>query len=92
MALATHTQCVKDVKLLMAPNFRSGFCNFMHLKPISRKLRHELYGRTRGGGGDRERHSQVDLKVSYYFNQSSKFYYNVFLFVGLTNLGIFIEF
>jgi len=41
---------------------RSGFCNFMHLKPISRKLRHELYGRTKGGGGDRERHSQVDLK------------------------------
>ena len=24
---------------------RSGFCNFMHLKPISRKLRSELYGR-----------------------------------------------
>jgi len=41
---------------------RSGFCNFMHLKPISRKLRHELYGRTKGGGVDRERHSQVDLK------------------------------
>eukprot|EP00090_Calanus_glacialis_P047204 TRINITY_DN9662_c0_g1_i1.p1 TRINITY_DN9662_c0_g1~~TRINITY_DN9662_c0_g1_i1.p1 ORF type:complete len:301 (-),score=81.15 TRINITY_DN9662_c0_g1_i1:279-1097(-) len=33
---------------------RSGFCNFMHLKPISRKLRHELYGRsqTRGGGSE----------------------------------------
>ena len=33
---------------------RSGFCNFMHLKPISRKLRHELYGRSgnRGGGAD----------------------------------------
>merc|ERR1712109_242074 len=28
---------------------RSGFCNFMHLKPISRKLRHELYGRGRRG-------------------------------------------
>lgn len=25
---------------------RSGFCNFMHLKPISRDLRRELYGRT----------------------------------------------
>jgi len=24
---------------------RSGFCNFMHLKPISRELRRELYGR-----------------------------------------------
>ena len=24
---------------------RSGFCNFMHLKPISRDLRRELYGR-----------------------------------------------
>jgi len=43
---------------------RSGFCNFMHLKPISRKLRHELYGRSmRGGGADRERGGpQVDLK------------------------------
>ncbi|KAG0422496.1 hypothetical protein HPB47_001680 [Ixodes persulcatus] len=26
---------------------RSGFCNFMHLKPISRELRRELYGRKR---------------------------------------------
>ncbi|XP_076321442.1 splicing factor U2AF 26 kDa subunit-like isoform X1 [Tachypleus tridentatus] len=26
---------------------RSGFCNFMHLKPISRELRRELYGRRR---------------------------------------------
>ncbi|KAA0201874.1 hypothetical protein HAZT_HAZT009096 [Hyalella azteca] len=24
---------------------RSGFCNFMHLKPISRELRRELYSR-----------------------------------------------
>ncbi|KAH9408168.1 Splicing factor U2AF 26 kDa subunit [Tyrophagus putrescentiae] len=44
---------------------RSGFCNFMHLKPISRELRRELYGRRRaaalerriasyiGGGADR---------------------------------------
>jgi len=30
---------------------RSGFCNFMHLRPISRELRKELYGRKRGGGG-----------------------------------------
>jgi len=27
---------------------RGGFCNFMHLKPISRALRRELYGRNRG--------------------------------------------
>lgn len=26
---------------------RSGFCNFMHIKPISRELRRELYGRKR---------------------------------------------
>ncbi|BFZ14338.1 hypothetical protein BsWGS_17405 [Bradybaena similaris] len=26
---------------------RGGFCNFMHLKPISRELRRELYGRGR---------------------------------------------
>ncbi|CAB4060833.1 U2AF1 [Lepeophtheirus salmonis] len=30
---------------------RSGFCNFMHLKPISRELRRDLYGRGSGGGG-----------------------------------------
>jgi len=29
---------------------RAGFCNFMHLKPISRDLRRELYGRMRGDG------------------------------------------
>ncbi|XP_019740254.1 splicing factor U2AF 35 kDa subunit isoform X1 [Hippocampus comes] len=29
---------------------RGGFCNFMHLKPISRELRRELYGRRRKGG------------------------------------------
>merc|ERR1719273_663633 len=32
---------------------RAGFCNFMHLKPISRELRRDLYGRGmrfRGGG------------------------------------------
>jgi len=28
---------------------RSGFCNFMHLKPISRELRRHLYSRRRGG-------------------------------------------
>ncbi|KAJ8673287.1 hypothetical protein QAD02_004549 [Eretmocerus hayati] len=30
---------------------RSGFCNFMHLKPISRDLRRYLYSRKKGGGG-----------------------------------------
>ena len=30
---------------------RSGFCNFMHLKPISRDLRRVLYGRGAGAGG-----------------------------------------
>ncbi|XP_071003317.1 splicing factor U2AF 35 kDa subunit-like isoform X2 [Oncorhynchus clarkii lewisi] len=35
---------------------RGGFCNFMHLKPISRELRRELYGRRRKkGGGHRSR-------------------------------------
>ncbi|KAI0231222.1 Splicing factor U2AF 26 kDa subunit [Lamellibrachia satsuma] len=29
---------------------RGGFCNFMHLKPISHELRRELYGRKGGGG------------------------------------------
>ena len=36
----------------------------MHLKPISRKLRHELYGRSmKGGGAERTRGDLVDLKV-----------------------------
>ncbi|XP_027304529.1 splicing factor U2AF 35 kDa subunit isoform X1 [Anas acuta] len=30
---------------------RGGFCNFMHLKPISRELRRELYGRRRKNEG-----------------------------------------
>ncbi|XP_077472541.1 splicing factor U2AF 35 kDa subunit [Stigmatopora argus] len=34
---------------------RGGFCNFMHLKPISRELRRELYGRRRKGGRHRSR-------------------------------------
>merc|ERR1712013_9867 len=42
---------------------RSGFCNFMHLKPISRKLRHDLYGRNDAGrGGGFGRDGQMDLK------------------------------
>jgi len=39
---------------------RSGFCNFMHLKPISRKLRQELYGRSVKGPGMRD--NRGDLK------------------------------
>ena len=37
----------------------------MHLKPISRKLRGELYGRSgnRGGGRDDRDRNEVDLKV-----------------------------
>ena len=29
---------------------RAGFCNFMHLKPISRDLRRDLYKRMPGDG------------------------------------------
>lgn len=36
---------------------RSGFCNFMHLKPISRDLRRELYGR-RGAQSGLGNHGQ----------------------------------
>jgi len=48
---------------------KGGFCNFMHLKPISRDLRRRLYGRRRGAGGyyvrqddhpDREAEEQRD--------------------------------
>merc|ERR1712121_194867 len=34
---------------------RGGFCNFMHLKPISRELRRELYGRSGSKKGRRSR-------------------------------------
>ncbi|XP_071515380.1 splicing factor U2af 38 kDa subunit isoform X3 [Panulirus ornatus] len=34
---------------------RSGFCNFMHLKPISRELRRELYSRKRRRSRGRSR-------------------------------------
>jgi len=34
---------------------RSGFCNFMHLKPISRELRRHLYSRRRGHSRSRSR-------------------------------------
>lgn len=37
---------------------RGGFCNFMHLKPISRELRRELYGRRRKGYEHRLSNSQ----------------------------------
>uniref|UniRef100_A0A8C0QZ30 U2 small nuclear RNA auxiliary factor 1 n=1 Tax=Canis lupus dingo TaxID=286419 RepID=A0A8C0QZ30_CANLU len=37
---------------------RGGFCNFMHLKPISRELRRELYGRRHRGSRSRERRSR----------------------------------
>ena len=38
---------------------RSGFCNFMHLKPISRELRRELYGR-RGASSGLGNHGRKD--------------------------------
>ncbi|CAG2167686.1 unnamed protein product [Oppiella nova] len=38
---------------------RSGFCNFMHLKPISRDLRRELYGRRRAAAIERRLASYV---------------------------------
>lgn len=41
---------------------RSGFCNFMHLKPISRDLRRELYGRrgAQSGLGNHGREKEKD--------------------------------
>lgn len=38
---------------------RGGFCNFMHLKPISRELRRELYGRRRKRYRTPERRASV---------------------------------
>jgi len=35
------------VCLLYSECTRGGFCNFMHLKPISRELRRRLYGRSK---------------------------------------------
>lgn len=42
---------------------RAGFCNFMHLKPISRELRRELYGRVRGEGKKRRKRSNKRDKL-----------------------------
>ena len=42
---------------------RAGFCNFMHLKPISRELRKELYGRVIGSGLKRRRNLK-SIKVN----------------------------
>ncbi|CAK9303470.1 unnamed protein product [Gordionus sp. m RMFG-2023] len=37
---------------------RGGFCNFMHLKPISRELRRDLYGRRRRRRRSRSHHKE----------------------------------
>ena len=37
---------------------RSGFCNFMHLKPISRELRRELYGKKKSSSHRRSSRSR----------------------------------
>lgn len=42
---------------------RGGFCNFMHLKPISRELRRELYGRRRKGYNSLPSHSGTCVVV-----------------------------
>ena len=43
---------------------RSGFCNFMHLKPISRDLRRELYGRKKSSSHRRSRSRSRDGEKS----------------------------
>jgi len=40
---------------------RGGFCNFMHLKPISRELRRELYGRRRKRFVHHHHHSRATV-------------------------------
>ena len=50
---------------------RSGFCNFMHLKPISRELRRELYGR-RGAQSGLGNHGRNKVsKAKFYLKQVS---------------------
>lgn len=59
ISLLTNSFPFPNYKMIQLLNFlsilffsectRSGFCNFMHLKPISRELRRELYGRKRRG-------------------------------------------
>ena len=74
---------------------RSGFCNFMHLKPISRKLRGELYGRNgnRGGGrDDRDRERQPDLKVGFNVIQSRKSTSLTRIYVKLSELEMTFNF
>uniref|UniRef100_A0A3B3CKH8 U2 small nuclear RNA auxiliary factor 1 n=1 Tax=Oryzias melastigma TaxID=30732 RepID=A0A3B3CKH8_ORYME len=43
---------------------RGGFCNFMHLKPISHDLRRQLYGRRRKAEHDHKRRRSRDRERS----------------------------
>lgn len=43
---------------------RGGYCNFMHVRPVSRDLRRQLFGRYRGGSGGSTRFHDSDRRVS----------------------------
>lgn len=49
---------------------RGGFCNFMHLKPISRELRRELYGRSGRKRGGRRLVIMLFATAMGYINQN----------------------
>ncbi|KAI0990227.1 hypothetical protein GJ496_007865 [Pomphorhynchus laevis] len=55
-----HEACCRQYQMGECP--RGGFCNFMHLKPISRQMRHALFDevRARDGSKSSERRPDVD--------------------------------
>jgi splicing factor U2AF subunit len=56
-----HEACCRQYQMGECP--RGGFCNFMHLKPISNNLRRKLYSvkhrEARGGGGQQDDGEQM---------------------------------
>lgn len=51
---------------------RGGFCNFMHLKQISRKLKRDLFGSSTGRGSSRSRESSSRRRSSHRSHRSHR--------------------
>lgn len=51
---------------------RGGFCNFMHLKPISRELRRRLYGRSKRRSSSRSRSPPTRRSRERHFRERSR--------------------
>lgn len=51
---------------------RGGYCNFMHLRPISRDLRKQLFGRYKKSDRDGDRDGGDRCAFSYIVNRSKQ--------------------